>query len=129
DIKGVQMVRVKWRSITIVYCKDPKVKRTLLAIGQITIDDQLVQIGSYTREVYTPPERVSIHGIPLHCPNDEVSEWISERVDITSPIQYAYKVEGNIRINSGNRFLYGHVKEGVIFPRYNTYSTSDPFDE
>ncbi|CAH1802283.1 unnamed protein product, partial [Owenia fusiformis] len=128
DIKGVQLVRIKGRSIAIVYCRNLEVKGELLAVGQLTVQGQLLQIVSYTRAVYQPPERVSIHGIPLHISNAEVSEWISERVDIVSPIQYAYKIEGNIRINSGNRFLYGNVKEGVIFPRYNVFTTSDPFD-
>ncbi|CAH1802436.1 unnamed protein product, partial [Owenia fusiformis] len=126
-IAGVQLI---WggSNIAIIYCRDLEAKAQIVSIGQINCNGQLVQIMNYTEESLKPPERVSIHGIPLHISNIEKQDWISERVTITTPVQYAMKESNGIRINSGNRFCYGHVKTGVIFPRYNNYTTSNPFD-
>ncbi|CAH1800906.1 unnamed protein product [Owenia fusiformis] len=105
-----------------------KAKGELLAIGQLNIQGTLIQISSYTKEALTPPERVSIHGIPLHISNSEVEGWIAEMVNITSPVQYAMKGTDKMKINTGNRFCYGHVKDDVILPRYNRLPLNNPFD-
>ncbi|CAH1779701.1 unnamed protein product [Owenia fusiformis] len=125
-ILGVQKIQANSRSIAIVYCADEAMKQEVLAVSQITYQGETLRLASYTPELLRPSERVSIHGIPLHVSNRDVEDWISERVDITSPIQYAFKEENQIRINSGNRFVYGRVKQDVVFPRYNSMLIEDP---
>lgn len=128
DICGVQVLWRKGLSWAIIFCLNERVRAIVLAANQFTLEGNLVSVMPYTPDAYKQAERISIHGIPFHVSNNEVSQWVEKFVRITSPVQYAIKQRNGVRINTGNRFCYGTVKDDCIFPRYHEITIESPFN-
>lgn len=128
DIAGAQIMWIDGKSKAFIYCANKTVQAILLGAGPININGKLLTPTRLHKSTYEKPERISIHGIPLHISNAEVSQWVEEYVEITQPVKYHIINKGRITVNTGNRFTYGHVKPGYVFPRYNILKTTSPFD-
>lgn len=129
DIAGIQITWENNKCLAIVYCATIQAKAIILAASQIILDGVLLSFKEFTENFYIKPERISIHGIPLHISNDEIEGWIAEKIDLTCKVNYHVKKVDGFSLLTGNRYAYGYVKRDCVFPRHHKLPMSSPFDE
>lgn len=129
-IYGAQFMRSN--KFWIIYMANEETHALLLAVGEIRLGDsqRTFQITDFsTKGLSTPkPIRISIHGIPFHVSDAEITEWIKYSADIVSPVKKHFSKSNNFgSLLTGNRFCYVSKVTSAI-SRYTTYSTADLVD-
>ena len=106
-----------------VHCINLTVKGRILSLGTLEVENKQYPLYDFCKVGLPKSTRVSIHGIPLHVEDEEISQWLENYLVIDGKVQLGTinkKKNPSERFNklfSGNRFCYTkEIKKPI--PRY-----------